>query len=34
MREDPQNSLLTDSLMPALPRLHPDGQYYIGQIGS
>lgn len=30
-QEHPQSSLLTDSIRPVLQRLHPDGQYCIGQ---
>ncbi len=30
-QEHPQSLLLTDSLQPVLQRLHPDGQYCIGQ---
>ncbi len=30
-QEHPQNILLTDSIQPWLDRLHPDGQYLIGQ---
>ncbi len=30
-QEHPQSLLLTDSIEPALQRLHPDGQYAIGQ---
>jgi Uma2 family endonuclease len=30
-QEPPQSQLLTDSLRPVLARLHPDGQYFIGQ---
>jgi Uma2 family endonuclease len=29
--EHPQSMLLTDALEPVLERLHPDGQYCIGQ---
>ncbi|MGD2181155.1 Uma2 family endonuclease [Lusitaniella coriacea] len=30
-QEHPQSILLTDSILPVLQRLHPDGQYAIGQ---
>jgi hypothetical protein len=30
-QEHPQSILLTDSLLPTLQKLHPDGQYCIGQ---
>ncbi|MCS6814483.1 MAG: Uma2 family endonuclease [Cyanobacteria bacterium] len=30
-QEHPQSLLLTDSLVPVLARIHPDGQYVIGQ---
>ncbi|MBD2039553.1 Uma2 family endonuclease [Microcoleus sp. FACHB-672] len=31
LQEHPQSILLTDSIMPVLQQLHPDGQYCIGQ---
>ncbi|KHG39854.1 MULTISPECIES: Uma2 family endonuclease [Nostocales] len=30
-QEHPQSILLTDSIQPVLKKLHPDGQYFIGQ---
>ena len=30
-QEHPQSILLTDSIQPVLRKLHPDGQYFIGQ---
>lgn len=33
-QEHPQSLILTDSLTPILQRLHPDGQYAIGQDGG
>jgi hypothetical protein len=31
LQEHPQSVLLTDSIEPILQKLHPDGQYCIGQ---
>jgi len=31
LQEHPQSLLLTDSIEPILQKLHPDGQYCIGQ---